>query len=1030
MTPEHRHELWSGSLTLGERIDLLRSNAAGRRESRAGEAEAVSAQWCDRCAKGDPEKFAARLAWDGLAPADVQRLVEVAPATTAEPAWLSFFAEVIECFQSGLRAENIEAPADLPFREVWAAFAEVGRRSLPRRWQKPSIAGFLARRLSPLGAPVLYAHFDRFRTEQTGENDAYEAWLRRARDGGLAALFRQFPVLARTLAQITVSAVETIREMTGRWKLDRVSALRLGVTGEPVALDPGLSDRHYDGRQVARLTFADGSQLIYKPKTIDLDAGFQELLAMLGREMPEIFPVPLQNLRCDGYGWVEGIAHEEFGDRREVEHYFRRGGGLLALAYALEGRDFIMDNLIATHVGPAAIDAETALQPLCMPGGAEKFDRAVLLEQLLKGRDFSVLDTGLLPLWMPAAGGFYDLSGLGGQTGYLSALRQEAWEDVGTGAMRCVPRAVLVEAEKNQVRLNGVPQAADGYVADIERGFVAGYRAILARRDEILECLGGWNGRQLRFLLRSTNTYGQLMKKMLVPDSLRSGLICGIEAEILYRPWISGPTPPPIADFLRREVEALQRFDVPCFHLTGDGTEHPYFLASPLAMARDRLSRLGADDLEKQRRVLRASVILKPRADLGGIGAPPDPFPDATVAKAAASKAWRFPKVPLIAQAEAVGKALLSLDESEDRPASDRSDGDGSAQLLYDGAPGLAILFAALWVATERPRWREPADRFLENWLLDVHSDDFRTRAQSLPIGAASGLASLAYAVWLCARLRQEPRLTDSAVRMAGLVTREMISRDSHLDVFSGAAGAALVFASLAEEPHQDEIFRERAEWAAERLVESAIEVPRWDGVVWEAGGERYLGYGHGAAGIAAALARVGALTGRAEFLDTARRAYRLIHNLYSEANGLWPHLLRGDEPVFQKMESLCHGTPGVTLGFAEGVRSGVLRDMTPIARARARLESLDPHPIDTLCCGNAGQFEALLAIGVDVEFISKRLLTILKRREPLGLFRTALRRSDIYSCPTGFFRGLPGVAYSLLRLGEPQVFPSVAAWR
>jgi lantibiotic modifying enzyme len=129
-------------------------------------------------------------------------------------------------------------------------------------------------------------------------------------------------------------------------------------------------------------------------------------------------------------------------------------------------------------------------------------------------------------------------------------------------------------------------------------------------------------------------------------------------------------------------------------------------------------------------------------------------------------------------------------------------------------------------------------------------------------------------------------------------------------------------------------------------------------------------------------------------------------------------------------MESLCHGTPGVALACAEGVRAGVLRDMTPIARARARLESLDLHPIDTLCCGNAGQFEALLAIGVDVDFASKRLLKILKRREPLGLFRTALRRSDIYACPTGFFRGLTGIGYSLLRLGEPHVFPSVAAWR
>ncbi|MGI8604511.1 MAG: type 2 lanthipeptide synthetase LanM [Verrucomicrobiales bacterium] len=1030
MTPAERRTLWERSLTLGERIALLKSGAAAEGEST--DAADLAARWCDRCAKGDVEKFRARLKWDGLEENDVPLLASIRPREIApEPPWLNLFSEALELFENGFARAEEAKRHEVPFADFWMAFAQAGSKHLPLVARTDEIRFFLVRRLSPLGSPAFYRYFDQFRANHSGDQDAYDVWLTSARSGGAASIFQQHPVLARALASLTLSAAATLSEMIGRHHADRGAFERhVGKGGmKIVRIDPGLSDRHYHGRQVARVEFASGKQLIYKPKSIDLDAAFQFLLKGLHAAAPEIFPPPLQTLRRKGYGWVECVAHEGFTARSQVEQYFRRGGGLLALVYALEGRDFIMDNVIAMLSGPAAIDAETALQPLCLPGGAEKMERTKLLEQLLKGRDFSVLDTGLVPLWMPASGGFYDLSGLGGQTGYVSALQQETWENIGTGAMRAVTKPVLVEPEKNQVRLNGVPQSVIGYADEVEQGFVAGYRLILARREQILGEVSKWGSLSLRFLLRTTNTYGQLMKKLLAPENLRSGLLAGIEAEILYRPWLTAEARPAIADFLREEVAALQRWDVPCFHVRADGEEHPYFLASPLAMARDRLGRLGEEDLEKQRRVVRASLRLKPRVDLGGSAQPHDPFPGSTLAKEKEGPAWRFPKASLIVQAEAIADAMLSVDGTSAPVVSDNGRTPADL-LLYDGSPGAAIFFSALWVATGKRKWRQHAEASLESWLLDIHGQHFQAHCATLPVGAASGLASLSYAISLCARLLQRPKLLDTAATIAGWVTQEMLAHDPHLDVFSGAAGAALVFATLAAEPQGAEVFRQRAVWAAERLLATAITEPRWGGLVWEACGERYLGYGHGTAGIAAALSRVAALTGDSRFSEAASQAFRLIGNLFSESHRGWPHLLRGEEPVFQKMESLCHGTPGLALAFAEGARHRLSAATSLISRARERIESLDPHPIDTVCCGNAGRFEALLAIGVDVEFISALLLTVLKRREPPGLFRSGFRRSDIYACPPGFFRGLSGIGYSLLRLGEPQIFPSPAAWR
>jgi type 2 lantibiotic biosynthesis protein LanM len=672
VTAVEKQLLWARALTLGERIALVKSGSSSEVPASAEEVAAMTAKWCERCAKGDVEKFRARLAWDEIEEADIARFVRAAPAKTSpEPAWLRHLTEALEIFASKAVPANEELRSSIPFIELWLAFAHASAQSLPTDCWTPEMFEFLARRLSPLGSPIFYARFDKFRSNHTGESDAYEAWLDWARAGGAEQIFAEHPVLARALASLTLSAMDTLRDLRQRFDADfdelrkligPGDALPAGEHDSRLQIEPGLSDRHYDGRQVARVRLGQGATLIYKPKSIDLDAAFQQLLARLAAVVPDTFPAPLRSLRRNGYGWVEFVRQDQFTTREEAADYFRRGGGLLALAYALEGRDFIMDNLIATHSGPAAIDCETALQPLCLPGGAEKMDRTRLLEQLLKGRDFSVLDTGLLPLWMPAAGGFYDLSGLGGQAGYVSALRQEAWDGVGTGAMQATMKAVIVEPEKNQVCLGAEVQSATAYAHEIEEGFVAAYRAIMAHRDELLGELAGWGELRLRFLLRTTNTYGQLMKRMLSAETLRSGLAAGVEAEILYRPWVAVGPPPPIVDFLREEVAALQRWDVPCFHLDADGEKHPYFLASPLAMARDRCTRMGDEDLGKQRRVLRSSLVLSPRLGIGATGMRHDPFPDATQKKQEPDKPWLCPKALLVAQAVAAAETILATE--------------------------------------------------------------------------------------------------------------------------------------------------------------------------------------------------------------------------------------------------------------------------------------------------------------------------------------------------------------------------------
>ncbi|HKH45484.1 MAG TPA: hypothetical protein VKM72_12530, partial [Thermoanaerobaculia bacterium] len=82
----------------------------------ATRADALMALWSERSARGDSAAFARRLAWDGLDPGALRRVL--APGHRREgplPAWLSTFREVSEIAAHGA-VEAVEAD-NAPWRD-------------------------------------------------------------------------------------------------------------------------------------------------------------------------------------------------------------------------------------------------------------------------------------------------------------------------------------------------------------------------------------------------------------------------------------------------------------------------------------------------------------------------------------------------------------------------------------------------------------------------------------------------------------------------------------------------------------------------------------------------------------------------------------------------------------------------------------------------------------------------------------------------------------------------------------------------
>jgi len=1034
--------VWSTSLDVWERLDFIGSGTVP-----AG-ADALVERWADVVGKGDKDLLERRLSWDGVSSGDIVRVLGTGcdiPLPVPAPEWVVLLEKAL-AFEGCAEGEVAERLSGCPFAELLFPFAAVGSERLTGLGGEAfeDVQVFLTERLHPLAAPTLYEAFDDFRSAR-GRDGAYRAFLADCRGGGVLRIFSAKPVLARALCELTLSAVDCLVEMLERLENDQE---RLGNPGVPVRLEPGVSDRHNGGRQVCAVTFADGGRFFYKPKSVSVDAAFHRLL---GSFEEDCFPEPLEVIDGGGYGWVRHVGQATFSDRKAAAGYYRRTGGLLALLYALEGSDFIMDNIIAAAGGPAAIDCEAGLQPLCLPAASDGAGADALRDQLLRHRDFSVLDTGLLPFWQPSGGGgAHDISGLGGGGGYLSQSAQAHWEDVNTDMMERLHQPVAVGAEKNGVLVGGAVQEAGDYASEIVAGFSAAYHVLLERRQELLD--GGgleelFSGVQGRFLFRATQVYGQMLVTSSLPEALASGVRRGIEIEALLRPFVTRVRQRPITwELLKKELADLARWDVPYFGVAAEEKTYPHIVCTPLEMAQKRFARLDEDDLARQEKLVTNALLLKPRAPFVMAGEKPPPFAEDPV----------FWKEKFIAEARVLGEWLCSNGgvRNFDLTLSPGASHDGFSAVgeteeallraqeafLYSGRAGFALFMSALGRVTGNATYSDLGKKQLVRAIDAVAALPAAARERLDP-GATNGLASLVFAADAIEELGGDPVETRRAQTLFDEIfpVGELASCQVY-DVTNGLAGAVLAMTGSGSRTGD---VRGAVSACCERLLAARHQNSAASGPFWKMGPEiDYLGFAHGSAGVGAALARAAAVTGREDFAVVAAEVFALLAEHFPDPVANWPIGFNGAGPVQKKMEAWCHGTPGILLALLEiaehrpeTVDKARLSKLLTSGLGRLRAEPL--HGIDDLCCGNFGRTEPFLraaAVIPDQALLFHALATdlatrVLARRNVLGLYPLGARKSDAYLLSPGAFKSLSGIGYQLLRLADPVGVPSLLAF-
>ncbi|MGH2508456.1 MAG: lanthionine synthetase LanC family protein [Ktedonobacteraceae bacterium] len=255
-------------------------------------------------------------------------------------------------------------------------------------------------------------------------------------------------------------------------------------------------------------------------------------------------------------------------------------------------------------------------------------------------------------------------------------------------------------------------------------------------------------------------------------------------------------------------------------------------------------------------------------------------------------------------------------------------------------------------------------------------------------------------------------------------------------DVFHGTAGR-LLFHLLLWDETADPAQLQAAATAGNFLVEQAL----WKGneeCFWiippgydSLSGNGYLGYAHGAAGIANILLDLFSVTGDKRFFRTAQGASRwllrqAIPTLSNDSGLAWPDV----EGKAINNTFWCHGATGVGQFFLHAVSYGVLPEAADLAERAAHTTARGTRwASPSQCHGLAGSIEFLLdmyqATGTpaylnEADALAKILEAFRIEREG----KIVLPSEDPTTITPDYMIGYADVAICLLRLSEPMKRP------
>lgn len=832
-------------------------------------------------------------------------------------------------------------------------------------------------------------------------------------EGGV--LFQAAPLLEKRLKEQTDRFVEVTRELLSRLTADWTEISRAffagGDPGRIVRLKTDGADPHFHGRTTCVIEAEHGA-FVYKPHSCEIDALFGELVH---RRFGDFLYVPRCILR-PGYGYSEFIEALPVGSEAEIDRYFYRLGGACALFQALGSSDLHSENWIAQGGFPVLVDLETILTPT----PAVFSDPEVWPEPAAEQDDFlydinrSLLPSGFLPAVVHGR--------------QLSIFLDDSENS------SCLPT------------LNGVKRTATGHEEAICSGFSNGYDRCMELREELRQALEAFRELPVRRLLRNTNYYVQLLKRLSGTAALQSEktqreTIGGLKDYFIRR---GARYLEPVA---RWEEACLLEGDIPYFNADGGGCGlygcdnllvPDFFRISGVENALERLERLSDTEKAFELGILRQSL-------------------DRALMPVPKEEAERELSMPLPDAGVITGEQALLEAENIFRRFSDSVlTGPGrkiswlicggtdnsllaAKPVLFEGTMGLGVFFSAMAAVSGEEKLRRQAVSFAmacadqaERFVRHLEKARYIPEA-AVPLGMSNGIGGALRALTLMERYLKDPQPGLTAGRLIKALDQAEIEEAKETDVYSGTAGLLLALCGQPES-RRTETLRRQVRRAADRLTALRKPLGSDSAALWDTlgNGRPISGAGHGMAGIAAAMLGAGRLLDEPSYLTAAADALKFEHGVYSDELGTWPDL-RASSFSSDAMHGLCSGAPGIGLALLFCRKQGPPTDCETQLEEdiRRALEAVLYHPplyMDHLCCGNSAAVEFLLEASLAVpgqaqacrEAAGQLLGRMLRRKKEKGdytYFPPDLRQ--VFSPELMY--GAAGIGYEMLRYAAPE---------
>lgn len=350
---------------------------------------------------------------------------------------------------------------------------------------------------------------------------------------------------------------------------------------------------------------------------------------------------------------------------------------------------------------------------------------------------------------------------------------------------------------------------------------------------------------------------------------------------------------------------------------------------------------------------------------------------------------------------------------------------------MFAGRVGEAFFLAALYAANRDTTCRSFALRAVADLRKDARSPAaVRDLQEQTGVGLA-GVGSIVYAFVRMAYFLDDETLLADASRIAAVLDTDRIVETHGFTVQFGAAGALFGLLALAEEDEPTAL--ERSISLGDHILAARVLDEPSACRVWITEGEDpTTGFAHGTSGIGCSLATLYGRTRLQRFRDALVESFEFERSITRRDGLLWPDSRR------QRPDMLtwnwCRGGPSI--GFS---RLAALEDKDDEFQDDITLDLRNvlgvhcyqkPFGRDNLCCGNFGRIDLLLEAGRRLG--NENLMALALERAVTCTERAATHGYDIPDpggsdhLQPGFWQGVSGIGYELLRLTAPDRFPSV----